>query len=671
MDIKQKINTLRQDINNWNYQYYVLTQPIVSDFEFDQKLKELEKLESQYPEYYDYYSPTQRIGSDINNAFVQVTHTYPMLSISNTYSKDGINDFCKKIKKILCENFVIVCELKYDGVSISLLYKNGLLWRAVTRGDGTIGDDVTVNIRTVKSIPLKLRDTGFPNIFEIRGEIILPWMTFNKINSDRIKNDKNPFSNPRNAAAGTLKTLDPNAVFRRNLDAYLYNLLCENLPSDSHYENLQFSKDWGFKISNDMKCCKTINDIFDFIDYWDKERKNLSFSIDGIVLKVDSIRQQSLLGERARSPRWAIAYKFQTKAVKTVLHSVDFQIGKTGIVTPVANLNPVLLSGTVIKRASLYNEDIINSFDLHIGDQCYVEKGGEIIPKIIGVNKKICYNKNNKVSFPKKCPSCGAPLIRFLDGTAYYCPNNTKCESQIKGMIIHFVSRKAMNINIGEEAIETFYKAGLVHNVADLYEIKLDNILELKRWGERSAVNFIKSVQQSKKKPYERVLYGLGIRFVGETASKKLVKVFPTIEQLSMAKKEQLIAINDIGERIAQSVIQYFNNKNNLQLIRRLKFHKLQMSHDCKSVIGNKLKGKIFVLSGLFRNYSRDEYKSLIETNGGKNVFSISSKTDFILAGDNMSQIKLEKARRFGTKIISENEFLVMIKQQNMLNTIF
>lgn len=662
MNIKQKIDNLRQEINNWNYQYYVLAQPLISDSEFDQQLKELEELEAQYPEYYDYYSPTQRIGSDINNNFIQVNHTYPMLSLSNTYSKEEINDFYKKIKKILNENFVIVCELKYDGISISLIYENGLLLRAVTRGDGTTGDDVTTNIRTIKSIPLKLRDNDYLNSIEIRGEVILPWTAFNKINKKRIENGENPFSNPRNAAAGTLKTLNPQVVSQRNLDIFLYHLLGNNLPSDSHCENLQFARNLGFKVSNVIKCCQTIDEVFNFINYWDKERKSLPFAIDGVVLKVDSLRQQSLLGRITKSPRWAIAYKFQAEKAKTILHSVDFQVGRTGIITPVANLEPILLSGTIVKRASLHNADIINALDLHIGDQCYIEKGGEIIPKITDINKEMRSITGNKVYFPKNCPACKTPLIRVSDEASYYCPNHTKCEPQIKGMIIHFVSRKAMNINIGGETIETFYKVGLVHNVADLYEIKMDNILQLERWAEKSAANFIESVQQSKQIPYERVLYGLGIRFVGEAVAKILSKVFPTIEKLSTVSNEQLTTINEIGNRIAQSVIQYFRNENNIKLIERLKFHGLQLSTTPKLPVNNKLTGKTFVISGTFCRYSRDKYKELIENNGGENTSSLSSKTNFILAGINMGPTKLVKAQQLGIKIISEDEFLKMIK---------
>jgi len=666
MNIKQKIDDLRHNIDNWNYQYYVLAQPIVSDIEFDQKLKELEKLEAQYPEYYDYHSPTQRIGSDIDKNFIQTNHIYPMLSLSNTYSKEEINGFYNKTKKILNENFLITCELKYDGVSISLIYENGLLLRAVTRGDGTTGDDVTTNIRTIKSIPLKLLGNNYPNFFEIRGEVILPWIAFNKINEKRTENCETLFANPRNATAGTLKTLNPQVVLQRNLDTFLYHLLGDNLPSDSHCENLRLARNWGFKISNVIKCCQTIDEVFDFINYWDKKRTTLPFATDGIVLKVDSLRQQSLLGRIAKSPRWAIAFKFQAETAKTILHSVDFQVGRTGIITPVANLEPVLLSGTMVKRASLHNEDIINALDLHIGDQCYVEKGGEIIPKITGINKGIRLAVGNKVYFPKNCPACKTPLIRLPDEAAYYCPNTAQCEPQIKGMIIHFVSRKAMNINVGEETIKTFYKVGLIHNVADLYEIKADDILQLERWAWKSVVSFTESVQQSKQAPYERVLYGLGIRFVGETVAKRLAKAFPTIEQLSTANNEQLITINEIGDRIAQSVIQYFRNENNIRLIERLRFHGLQLSTTQRISINNKLRGKTFVVSGTFRRYSRDKYKEMIDNNGGKNSSSLSVKTNFILAGTNMGPTKLAKAQRWGIKIISEDVFLKMI---NMLNT--
>ncbi|MDR2085820.1 MAG: NAD-dependent DNA ligase LigA [Dysgonamonadaceae bacterium] len=661
--IKQEIEALRKEIENWNYQYYVLAQPVVSDFEFDEKLKELEELEARYPEYYDSHSPTQRVGSDINKNFVQVEHVYPMLSLSNTYSEGEIADFYNRIKKSLNEDFEIVCELKYDGASISLTYENGSLVRAITRGDGVRGDDVTANVRTINSIPLKLQGSGYPDLFEIRGEILMPWPTFNQLNEERAEDGETPFANPRNAAAGTLKLQNPVAVAARKLDSYLYYLLGENLPFDGHYENMETARSWGFKISKAIQKCRTPDEVFAFINYWDTERKNLPVATDGIVLKINSIRQQLNLGWTAKSPRWAIAYKFQAESVETRLKSVDFQVGRTGTVTPVANLEPVLLSGTTVKRASLHNEDIINTFDLHIGDSCYVEKGGEIIPKITGVNKEARLPNSEKVRFIKNCPACGAPLVREPDEAAYYCPDHARCEPQIKGMIEHFVGRKAMYINAGTETIEQFYEAGLIRNIADLYEVKTEDILKLERWGEKSADNFIESLKESRQVPFERVLYALGIRYVGETVAKRLVNAFHSIEELMRATYEQLIDVEEIGARIANSVLAYFADDSNRQLIERLKSHGLQFALGSETLAGrtNLLQGQTFVISGTFSIHSRDEYKGLIEKNGGKNTGSISSKTDFVLAGENMGPAKLEKAQKLGIKIINEKEFLAML----------
>ena len=662
-EIKQQIDRLREEINNWNYQYYVLNQPVISDFEFDQKLKELEKLEAEHPEYEDPNSPTQRVGSDISKNFDEVEHRSPMLSLSNTYSKEEVTDFYTRTQKALGGDFEIVCELKYDGLSISLIYENGLLTQAITRGDGVKGDDVTGNVRTIKSIPLKLLGNDYPNSFEIRGEILMPWAAFNQLNEERIEVGDDPFANPRNAAAGSLKILNSQIVAQRKLDSYMYYAIGKDIPYDTHYENLQAAHRWGFKISDAVKKCETLEEVFEFIEYWDTKRKDLPVTTDGIVLKINQIKQQISLGLTAKSPRWAIAYKFQPESVQTRLNSVDFQVGRTGAITPVANLEPVLLSGTIVKRASLHNEDIINSFDLHIGDLCYVEKGGEIIPKITGVNKESRSVIGEKVEFIKNCPDCGASLIRYPGESAYYCPNRTHCEPQIKGMIIHFVGRKMMNINAGEETIEAFYKEGLIKNVADLYEIKTENIAHLDRWGEKSAANYIESLEKSKQVSYERVLYALGIRFVGETMAKKLARRFYNIDMLKSASYERLTRVDEVGDRIANSVLEYFSNEDNIELIDRLRFYGLQfaLAENLLAERTRLLRGKTFVISGTFSKHSRDEYKELIEKNGGKNTASVSSATSYLLAGENMGPAKLEKARKLLIKIIDEDEFLRMI----------
>jgi DNA ligase (NAD+) len=661
--VKNRIEALRKEIERLNHSYYVLSKSEISDYEFDCLLKELEQLEAEHPEYNDPHSPTQRVGSDINKNFVQVEHVYPMLSLANTYSEGEISDFYNRTRKSLNEDFEIVCELKYDGTSISLIYVDGLLSRAITRGDGVRGDDVTANVRTINSVPLKLHGSDFPPLFEIRGEVLMPWNVFNTLNEERAEMDESLFANPRNAASGTLKLQNPAIVASRRLDSYLYYLLGENLPLDGHYENLEKAKSWGFKISDAMKKCKTLEEVFAFINYWDVERKNLPVATDGIVLKVNSSRQQLNLGWTAKSPRWAIAYKFQAESAETRLNSVDFQVGRTGAVTPVANLEPVLLSGTVVKRASLHNADIISNFDVHIGDLCYVEKGGEIIPKITGVNKEARFMIGDKVRFIKNCPECGTPLVREEGEAAYYCPNHFGCPPQIKGMITHFVSRKAMYINIGEETVNQFYNAGLVRNVADLYEITATEILNLERWAEKSAGNFIESVKESVRVPYERTLYALGIRYVGETVAKRLAGTFHSIDDLMSADYEQLIATDEIGDAIARSIIQYFSIESNRVLVGKLKSFGLQFALSEKALADKTdiLNGLTFVISGTFSLHSRDEYKALIEKNGGKNVGSVSAKTDYILAGENMGPAKLEKAQKLGVKIISEEEFLKMI----------
>ncbi|MDR0232376.1 MAG: NAD-dependent DNA ligase LigA [Dysgonamonadaceae bacterium] len=662
-NIKQHIHSLRAEIDRHNYNYYVLSAPEISDFEFDQKLKELQDLESKHPEFFDPNSPTQRVGSDANKNFMQVEHEYPMLSLANTYSEGEISDFYSRVEKALNEPFEIVCELKYDGTSISLIYEKGELTRAITRGDGTKGDDVTANVKTIRSIPLKLMGNDYPEKFEIRGEILMPWNVFDALNKEREEQEEPLFANPRNAASGTLKLQNSSIVAGRKLDSYLYYLLGENLPEDGHYENLQKAKSWGFKTSDATRKFDNIDDVFGFIKYWDVERKNLSVATDGIVLKVNSLRQQKNLGFTAKSPRWAIAYKFQPEKALTKLLSVSFQVGRTGAVTPVANLEPVQLSGTVVKRASLHNADIIKSLDLHYNDMVYVEKGGEIIPKIVEVDKSARFLIGDTVQFVKNCPECGTPLIRYEGEAAFYCPNEAGCEPQIKGKIEHFVSRKAMDIHAGSETIEHFYSAGLIHNAADLYAVKIESIMNLERWGEKSARNYMESIRQSKNVPFERVLFALGIRFVGETVAKRLAYSFQNIDALSQATLEQLTAVDEIGERIAQSVVCYFSDEKNIELIQKLKNAGLQFEIDEKilSEKTTKLAGLTFVISGTFSNYSRDEYKALIEKNGGKNVGSVSAKTDYILAGENMGPAKLEKAQKLGIKIIDEEEFLELI----------
>ncbi len=662
--IKHQIDTLREELNKHNYDYYVLSAPTISDFEFDKKLKQLTDLETQYPEYFDPNSPSQRVGSDINKSFKQVPHKYPMLSLGNTYTEAEITDFYNRVKKGLNDDFEIVCELKYDGTSISLTYINGQLTQAVTRGDGVQGDDVTANVRTIRSIPLRLHGTDYPDEFEIRGEILMPWSVFDDINKERAEQEEALFANPRNAGSGTLKQQDPKIVASRKLDSYLYYLLGEDLPTDGHYENLMKAKEWGFKISDATKKCKTLDEIFAYIHYWDKERKNLPVATDGIVLKVNSLTQQKNLGFTSKSPRWAIAFKFQAEQAVTTLESVSYQVGRTGAITPVANLRPVKLSGTTVKRASLYNEDYINSLDLHLNDQVYVEKGGEIIPKITGVDVAQRNIFDTKVEFIKDCPECGTPLVKDEGEAIYYCPNDVSCPPQIKGRIEHFLTRKAMNIAGGTETVEHLYNAGYIRNIADLYTLKWQDVSRLERWAEKSAKNLIDSIHASVSVPYERVLFALGIRYVGETVAKKLALAFPDIDLLEAATIEDLTQVDEIGDRIAQSIVKYFSNPNNLEVINKLRTFGLQFELS-ESIIAQrteKLKGLSIVISGTFEKYSRDEYKSMIEQNGGKNSGSISSKTNYVLAGDNMGPAKLEKAKSLGIPIINEDDFLKMLE---------
>lgn len=659
--IENKIKSLREELEQHNYRYYVLSMPTISDKQYDEMMKELQFLEEQHPAFFDPHSPTQRVGSDLSKEFEQVPHRYPMLSLGNTYSREEVRDFYERTARTLNEPFEIVAELKYDGTSISLIYEDGRLMQAVTRGDGIRGDDVTANVRTIRSIPLKLHGKDYPQRFEIRGEIVLPWTEFERLNKEREAQEEPLFANPRNAASGTLKQQNPQIVAARRLDAYLYYMLGEELPADEHYGNLQKARTWGFKVSEELRVCRNLQDINDYIAYWDVGRKNLPVATDGIVLKVNSLKQQRFLGHTAKSPRWAISYKFQAERAETCLTSVSYQVGRTGVVTPVANLDPVQLAGTVVKRASLHNADIIAGLDLHIGDRVYVEKGGEIIPKIVGVNTEARpMLMGDKVTFIHHCPECRTALIRPEGEAAHYCPNERTCPPQVKGKIEHFVTRKAMNINMGPETVEDLYRAGYVRNVADLYTLRTVDLLRLERWAEKSAQNLMDSLEASKQVPFERVLYGLGIRYVGETVAKRLAYAYGSMEHLEQASLESLIQTDEIGERIAQSVIDFFADERNRNMIDRLKEYGLQMAlqEDAPATRSEKLNGLAFVISGTFTRHSRDEYKAIIEQNGGKNTGSISGKTDYLLAGANMGPAKLAKAEKMGIKIINEEEFL-------------
>lgn len=662
--IGQHIESLREELNLHNYNYYVLSTPTISDFEFDQKMKELTQLEEAHPEFADPNSPSQRVGSDLTKNFVQIPHKYPMLSLGNTYSEEEVKEFFDRVKKDLNDTFEIVCELKYDGASISLTYINGRLVQAVTRGDGVKGDDITANVKTIRSIPLVLRGTDYPAEFEIRGEILMPWKVFDELNKERAEQEEPLFANPRNATSGTLKLQDPKIVASRKLDAYLYYMLGENLPTGGHYENLQKAKEWGFKISDATKKCTTIEEVFAFIKYWDVERKNLPVITDGIVLKVNSLLQQKNLGYTSKFPRWAIAYKFQAEQELTELLSVSYQVGRTGTVTPVANLQPVKLSGTTVKRASLYNADSIEALDLHIGDMVYVEKGGEIIPKVTKVETSLRKPGSLKVEFIHECPECHTQLVRDQGEAAFYCPNYMGCPPQIKGRIEHYITRKAMDISGGSETVEHLFNAGLIRNVADLYTLKWEDVAVLERWAEKSAKNLIDSIADSNKVPYSRVLFALGIRYVGETVAKKIAAAFPSIDLLEQATVEDLVQVDEIGERIAQSVVDFFRKEENIEIINRLKLFGIQFEQKQNTSVSgsDKLKGLTIVISGTFEKYSRDEYKGLIESNGGKNSGSISAKTNYLLAGANMGPAKLEKAQKLGVAILSEDEFLKMIE---------
>ena len=664
MDETQRIEQLRQELHEHNYRYYVLNQPVIGDQEFDLMMHELQDLEARHPEMADPNSPTQRVGSDLQTGFRQVAHRYPMLSLANTYNEQDVRDWYESVRKGLAgEDFEVCCEMKYDGLSISLTYVDGHLMQAVTRGDGVQGDDVTQNVKTIRTIPLILPGKGYPREFEIRGEILMPWASFERLNAEREAAEEPLFANPRNAASGTLKSLDSRVVAQRSLDAYLYYLLGEELPADGHFENLEAARNWGFKISEGMRKVKTVEEIIDFINYWDTERKNLPVATDGIVLKVNSLRQQRSLGYTAKSPRWAIAYKFKAERECTRLLEVTYQVGRTGAVTPVANMEPVQLAGTVVKRATLNNEDFIRSFDLHIGDMVYVEKGGEIIPKIVGVNIDERPIISQPVQFIKRCPECGTPLVRYEGEAAWYCPNDAGCPPQIKGRIEHFIARKAMNIDsLGPETVNEYYQRRIIHNIADLYDIEVQQI---NGDGSRtkSAQRIVNGIQKSKEVPFERVVFALGIRFVGETSARLLARHFKSMDALMNAGLEELQEVEGIGEVMAKSIISYFHDPENQTIIERLRGYGLQMalSEEQTMPASDKLAGQSIVISGVFAHHSRDEDKLIIEQNGGKNVGSISGKTSFILAGENMGPSKLEKAQKLGVRIVSEDEFLEML----------
>ena len=664
--IKQRIEALREELNRHNHNYYVLNSPQISDKDFDMLMKELELLERNFPQYDDPLSPTHRVGSDLTKGFTQVAHIHPMLSLGNTYSITEVEDFMRRTRQqLMGEEFSIVGEMKFDGTSISLIYENGRLVRAVTRGDGEKGDVVTDNVKTIRSIPLQLSGEGYPEMFEIRGEIVLPWTAFDRLNEERAKNEEPLFANPRNAASGTLKMQNSAEVARRGLDAYFYYMLGDNLPCDNHYDNMVKAREWGFKVSDVMTRLGSIEQVDEFINHWDEARKELPVATDGLVFKVNSLRQQLNLGFTAKSPRWAIAYKFQAERALTQLKYVSFEVGRTGVITPVANLEPVLLSGTIVKRASLHNEDIIRQLDIHDGDMVYVEKGGEIIPKITGVDTSARQAEAAPIAFVTHCPACGTELQRVEGEAAWVCPNKYACEPQVIGRVEHFVGRRMMNIDgIGEETAELMFNQGLIKNIADLYDLKHEQLVVLDRFANRSANRILEGLEASKSVPFERVLFALSIPYVGETTAKKIARTVGDIDRLMAMTAEELTQIEDVGARIAESIIEYFSVEENRQIVERLRVAGLQfaIAEDVTEGRSDKLQGKSIVISGTFTHHSRDEYKALIEKHGGKNVGSISKKTDYILAGENMGPAKLEKANALGIKIINEDEFLEMIE---------
>jgi DNA ligase (NAD+) len=662
-EVKERIDILRKEIAEHNNRYYVLSQPSVSDFEYDILLNELDTLEKKFPEFMSENSPTRRVGSDINREFEQVEHTYPMLSLGNTYNEEELRDFDSRVRKTISQSIEYVCESKFDGASISITYKNGSLFRAVTRGDGNKGDDVTLNVKTIKNIPLKIEKKTLPAEFVIRGEILMPRAVFNRLNEERIKSDIVPFANPRNAAAGTLKLLDPRIVASRSLVCMVYFLLSEELPYDNHYDNLKAASDWGFSVPESITLCRNIEEVFQFISYWESGRKNLPYDTDGVVIKVNSLRQQQELGFTSKSPRWAIAYKYKAEKATTRLLSVVFQVGRTGAITPVANLEPVLLSGSTVKRATLHNEDQISLLDLHLNDLVYVEKGGEIIPKIVGVDHSFRNENSRKIVFISNCPECGTELIKNEGEANHFCPNYLHCPPQIKGRIEHFISRKAMNIDgLGEETVDLLFNKNLIKNISDLYDLRLEQLVPLERLGEKSAANILKSIRKSIDTPYSRVLFALGIRHVGETVAKTIAARFRTIDELINADVEQLTGVNEIGPKIAASIVAYFSDADNIEMIKRLKATGLKFINEGEpGPAGSSLNGKVIVISGTFLEHSRDEYKELIERNGGKNSASVSGNTSLILAGENMGQSKKMKADELGIPMISESDFLELI----------
>ena len=679
---REELLALRKELEEQNYKYYVLNAPAMSDQEFDQKMRRLQDLEAAYPDLYDPKSPTQHVGSDLGKkGFEQVEHRYPMLSLGNTYSREEVEDWARKLP----HDVEIVCELKFDGLSISLWYEQGVLTKAVTRGDGQKGDNVIDNIKTIRTIPWRVEGKDIPEHFEMRGEVLLPWANFERLNAEREEQEEPLFANPRNAASGTLKLQDPKEVARRGLDAYLYYMLGEDLPADTHYDRLQTAKKWGFQVSDAIQVCHSLDEVMAYIAYWDTERKNLPVATDGIVLKVNSLAQQEALGYTAKTPRWAIAYKFQAERQLTTLRKITYQVGRTGVVTPVANLDPVQLSGTVVQRATLHNEDFVRSLDIQEGDRVWVEKGGEIIPKIVGKEEQtpatpptpskrgLVENGENLLlngirssyAFPTVCPECGTPLVRVAGEAAWRCPNDMTCPPQIKGKMEHFVSRKAMNIDgLGEETIDLLYQQGLLHTIADIYDLRATDLARQERLGEKSAQNILAGIEASKQVPWARVLFALGIRMVGETTAKKIARRFPSIDLLQAATREQLTEVEDVGEQIAENIVAYFADERNQQIVNRLRAAGLQMEADEENApVSDRLQGQSIVISGTFSQHSRDEYKAMIEQNGGKNVGSVSKKTSFILAGENMGPEKRKKAESLGVRMVSEEEFLAMLSE--------
>jgi len=662
-EARERVEKLKKELEDHNHNYYVLNSPSISDFEYDLLLNELDTLEKKFPELATDDSPTQRVGSDITREFRQHEHKYPMLSLGNTYGEDELREFNARIEKAAGVPVEYVCELKYDGASISITYRRGGLFRALTRGDGTRGDDVTLNIKTIKSIPSRVSGKNMPEEFVVRGEILMPRAVFDRINSERINEDFAPFANPRNAAAGTLKLLDPQIVASRGLDCMFYFLLADELPHETHYENMMEASLWGFSVPDSIRLCRDIEEVVSFINHWDFERKKLPFDIDGVVVKVNSLALQEELGFTAKSPRWAISYKYKAEQVTTKLLSVSFQVGRTGNITPVANLEPVLLAGSTVKRATLHNEDQIALLGLHLNDMVYVEKGGEIIPNIVGVDHSRRNEERHEIKFIMNCPECGTPLVKNEGEANHFCPNYLHCPPQLKGRIEHFISRKAMNIDgLGEETVDLLFTRNLIRNYADLYELNTEQLVPLERLGEKSASNIIKSIQTSLSVPYSRLLYALGIRHVGETVAKTLASSFRSIDELMAADNETLTSVNEIGPKIASSIISFFADSDNISIINRLKEYGLKFFEEArKENESDRLNGKTIVISGTFQKHSRDDYKKLIEMHGGKNSSSISASTSFVLAGDNMGPAKKEKAEQLGVVMINENEFLKLI----------